>query len=66
MKNIIVKHDNRFKSVFVSINFLLPLAKDEMSKNALLDMVLKKSSSRYKTEKELEKALSKIYNASIT
>lgn len=65
MKNIIVKHDNRFKSVFVSINFLLPLAKKEMSKNALLAMVLKKSSSRYKTEKELEKALSKIYNASI-
>ncbi len=65
MKNIIVKNDNRFKSVFVTVNLLLPLVKDNMGKNALLALVLKKSSSKYKTEKELERALAKSYNASL-
>lgn len=65
MKNIIVKNDNRFKSVFVTVNLLLPLVEDNMGKNALLALVLKKSSSKYKTEKELERALAKSYNASL-
>lgn len=65
MKNIIVKNDNRFKSVFVTVNLLLPLVEGNMGKNALLALVLKKSSSKYKTEKELEKALASAYNASV-
>lgn len=65
MKNIIVKNDNRFKSVFVSVNLLLPLVEGDMGKNALLALVLKKSSSKFKREKELEKALASAYNTSL-
>lgn len=64
MKSIVIK-DNKFKSVFVSVNLLLPLVKEDMSKNALIAMVLKKSSKKYGTEKELERKLAKLYNASL-
>ena len=53
MKNIIVKNSSRFKSVFVSVNMLLPLEADKTGKNALLAMVLKKSNKMCDTEKEL-------------
>lgn len=62
MKSIIIK-DNKFKSIFVSVNLLLPLVKEDMSKNALIAMVLKKGSKKYGTERELEKKLAELYNA---
>lgn len=65
MRNIIEQCDEKFKSVFVSINFLMPLKASEMSKNTLIAMVLKKACAKYKTEKELEKKLTGLYNTSI-
>ena len=65
MKNIIIKNSDRFKSVFVSVNLLLPLEGDKTSKNALLAMVLKKSNMLYKTEKELERALAGLYDTTM-
>ena len=65
MRNIIIKNSDRFKSVFVSVNMLLPLEADKTGKNALLAMVLKKSNELYKTEKELERALAKLYDTTI-
>jgi len=65
MKNIIIKNSDRFKSVFVSVNLLLPLEADKTGKNALLAMVLKKSNKLYKTEKELERALASLYNTTM-
>ena len=65
MKNIIINSNNRFKSVFVSANFLLTLDSKMASKNALLAMILKKSNSKYKTEKDLERKLAKLYDTSI-
>ena len=65
MKNIIIKNSDRFKSVFVSVNLLLPLEGDKTGKNALLAMVLKKSNELYKTEKELERVLASLYDTSI-
>ncbi len=64
MKNIIIRNSNRFKSVFAQVNMLLPLTADNMSKNALLAMMLKKSNSKYKTERELERKLAELYNTS--
>ena len=57
MRDIIIKNSDRFKSVFVTVNMLLPLKAAMTGKNALLAMVLKKSNELYKTEKELERAL---------
>lgn len=65
MRDIIIINDDRFKSVFVSVNLTLELKKELNSKNALLAAVLKKSSSIYKTEKELETELARLYNTSI-
>ena len=65
MRNIIIKNSERFKSVFVTVNLLLPLEADKTGKNALLAMVLKKSNELYKTEKELERALASLYDTTI-
>ena len=65
MKNIIIKNSDRFKSVFVSVNLLLPLEADKTGKNALLAMVLKKSNKLYKTEKEMERVLASLYDTTI-
>lgn len=65
MKNIIIKNSDRFKSVFVTVNLLMPLEADKTGKNALLAMVLKKSNELYKTEKELERALASLYDTTM-
>ena len=65
MRDIIIKNSDRFKSVFVTVNMLLPLKATMTGKNALLAMVLKKSNELYKTEKELERALAGLYDTTI-
>lgn len=65
MRDIIIKNSDRFKSVFVTVNMLLPLKATMTGKNALLAMVLKKSNELYKTEKELERALADLYDTTI-
>lgn len=64
-KNIILVNDNKFKSVFISVNFIRNLKKGENARNALLASVLKKGTEKLKTEKELELELSKLYASSI-
>lgn len=64
MKKIII-NNSKYKSIFVSVNFLLPLEKENMSKNALIAMMLKKNSEKYKTEKEIERKLADMYNADL-
>ena len=44
---------------------LLPLEAKDTGKNALLAMVLKKSNNLYKTEKQIDRVLASLYNASI-
>lgn len=61
MDYIITNKNEKFKSIFVSINFLLPLVKEDMSKNALIAMLLKKG----KNEKETERELANLYSAKL-
>jgi len=63
--NIILINDNKFKSIFVSVNFIRKLKKEENSKNALLASILKKGTEKLKTEKELELELSRLYASSL-
>lgn len=65
MRNIIIENSDRFKSVLVTVNLLLPLEGNNNGKNALLAMVLKKSNELYKTEKELKRALASLYDTQI-
>lgn len=55
----------KFKSVFVSINFLTSIDAKNMSKNALLASVMKKGNNTYKSEKEINRKLAKMYDAVI-
>lgn len=63
MKNINLVNIDKFKSVFVNINFLTPMSEENMSKNALLSYVLKKGNNTYPTEKEINRKLAHMYNA---
>lgn len=63
--NIKLVNDNKFKSVFVSVNFIRNLKKEENAKNALLASILKKGTEKLKTEKEMELELSKLYASSL-
>lgn len=63
MNNINLVNIDKFKSVFVNINFLTPMSAKNMSKNALLAYVLKKGNSTYPTEKEINRKLAHMYNA---
>lgn len=55
----------KFKSVFVSINFLTSIDAKNMSKSALLASVMKKENNTYKSEKEINRKLAKMYDAVI-
>lgn len=65
MKNIIINNSDRFKSVFVGVNLLLPLTGEENSKNALLAMVLKKSCSKFESQKDLDRTLAGLYDTNL-
>ena len=64
-KDIILVNDDKFKSIFVSVNFMRKLDKEEAGKNALLASILKKGTKSLKTEREIELELSKLYSSSI-
>lgn len=64
MNKILLK-DTKFKSLMVSINYLLPLKEKEASKNALIALVLKQGCDKYRSEKEIEMQLASLYNASV-
>jgi predicted Zn-dependent peptidase len=63
--NITLINDDKFKSIFISVNFLRELKKEENAKNALLASILKKGTQNLRTEKEIELELSKLYASSI-
>lgn len=65
MKKVNSINIEKFKSVFVSINFLTSIDAKNMSKNALLASVMKKGNKTYNTEKEINRKLAKMYDALI-
>ncbi len=64
MNKILIK-DNKFKSLLISVNYILPLNEKEASKNALVALIIQQGCDKYRSEKEIEMALAKLYNASI-
>lgn len=65
MDKILIQ-DNKFKSLLISINYILPLNEKEISKNALVALVLEQGCERYRSQKDIEKALASLYNATIS
>ena len=57
MDNIYIINNEKFKSIYFSINFTSNANKKEMSENAVLASILSKSCEKYKTEKEIQEYL---------
>lgn len=54
---------NKFKTNLVSVYFQRPLVKEEISKNALISMVLPRGTVNYPTSKKIAQALEGLYGA---
>lgn len=63
MKQIYKINNNKFKGIFISLNYTMKVTKEELSQTAVLASVLSKSSKKYKNQTEIEKHLFKLYGA---
>lgn len=57
---------NKFKSNLFSYYFMRPLSKEEVTKNALLPLVLKRGTQEFSTNLEIQKKLEEAYGASLS
>lgn len=63
MSNIYKIKDEKFKSIYLSFNFIMPVNRVENSENAVLGSILGKACDKYKTQKEIEEYLYSLYGA---
>lgn len=63
MNNIYKINSEKFKSIYFSINFTMPVNKRQISENALLSAFLGKSNKKFKTQKEIQMYLYSLYGA---
>lgn len=63
MNNIYKINSEKFKSIYFSINFTMPVNKRQISENALLSAVLGKSNKKFKTQKEIQMYLYSLYGS---
>jgi predicted Zn-dependent peptidase len=61
----LIKTD-KFKSNLLSYYFMRPLSKDEVTKNALLPLVLKRGTDEYTTNLEIQRKLEESYGANLS
>ncbi len=61
----LIKTD-KFKSNLLSYYFLRPLSKEEVTKNALLPLVLKRGTKEYTTNLDIQKKLEETYGANLS
>ncbi len=61
----LIKTD-KFKSNLLSYYFLRPLSKEEVTKNALLPLVLKRGTAEYDTNLKIQRKLEETYGASLS
>ncbi len=57
---------NKFKSNLISFYFLRPLSKEEVTKNALLPLVLKRGTKEYDNNLKIQKKLEENYGANLS
>ena len=63
MKQIYKINNEKFKGIFISLNYTMKVTKEELSQTAVLASILSKSSKKYKDQTEIEKYLFKLYGA---
>lgn len=63
MNNIYKINNEKFKSIYFSINFTMNTDKKEMSENSILACILSKACQKYNSQKEIQKYLYSLYGA---
>lgn len=56
-------NDSKFKSISINFNFFVQIKNEMITKNAIMSSIMSKSSNRYTTQKDIEKALYGLYGA---
>lgn len=62
MKQIYTMHDPKFKGIYVSLNYTMPVVREQVSKSAVLASILGKSSEKFKDQTEIETYLMSLYH----
>lgn len=64
--NLNIIETNKFKTNLISIYFIRPLTRDEVTKNALIPLILRRGTSKYKTNLEIERKLEYMYGSELS
>ncbi len=63
--NFISINDDRFKTMRISVNMMLPLKEETVSGNAILPFMLKNSCKKYPSFSKMNKRLAELYGAQV-
>ena len=63
MNNIYKINNKKFKGILISINYTLPVTKEQLSKTAVLASILGKSSKKFENQTKIQNYLYKLYGA---
>ena len=58
-------HTSKFKTNYISINFISPLSKDRAHSNSMLPLILMRGSKKYPTQVDINKRLQFLYSGDI-
>lgn len=64
--NLNIIETNKFKTNLISIYFIRPLTRDEVTKNALIPLILRRGTNKYKTNLEIERKLEYMYGSELS
>ncbi|EOD01249.1 EF-P 5-aminopentanol modification-associated protein YfmF [Caldisalinibacter kiritimatiensis] len=61
-----VIHTNKFKTNLVNVYILRPLNREEVTKNALIPLILRRGTKEYKTSLDIQKRLEELYGSNLS
>lgn len=64
--NLNIINENKFKSNLLSYYFIRPLTRDEVTKNSLMSLVLKRGTKNYPNSIDVEKKLEELYGSNLS
>jgi len=64
--NVNIINTKKFKTNLISVYFLRPLIREEVTQNALLPLVLKRGTENFKTSLEIQRKLEELYGSNLS
>lgn len=64
--NLNLIRTDKFKSNILSFYFILPLSREEVTKNALLPLVLKRGTKKFDTNLQIQRKLEELYGSNLS